>query len=199
MNRQLLEATRPFPKLNGYRAWHRNCWLLLAAGKLNAQTLLLFQFLIDQADFDTSHRNFGLVEVNPKQIGVIFNKKSLSTVRSWINKLAAMRFILKTDVPKVFRIPNLARYISPGFSNGKAAEYAKAEKNQSVEQIVEKIIIEPQSVDQNTQLTDIIGDHSSRDVYSRAIGSSKVHSGLSQSSFGEDDIDWINAHTPKDI
>jgi hypothetical protein len=193
MNRQQLEKTHPPLKLNGYRAWHRNTWLLISTGKLSMQALVLYQFLIDQADFDTSHRNFGYVEINQDQIGIIFKKKSLNTIRSWLNELIQIGFLIKTNRKNVYKIVELTRYISPGRMRGQATEYSKQEKNQSIEFIIQNIASNTQTIEQETQSDDEIYELITQDDNSIAISSSKVKSnGCSHESLSDEELEILD-------
>jgi hypothetical protein len=193
MKRQdLQEKIYPTPKLNGYRAWHRNTWLLIASNTLTAQAVLLYQFLIDQADFDKKHRTFGMVEVNFKLIGQIFHKKSPNTSKSWFDELLKIGFIKKTKRRDWYELSQFSRYITPGFWQGKAADFAKKENNQSIEEITQIIASETQFNEPKFQSIEEMVTILTQDDSSRALGSSKDQSGLSKQTFGEEDKEWIS-------
>lgn len=124
-------------KFNGYRASHRNKWLLLQNKVLTQDELMLLEFYIDQMDFDGKHKNGGLFEYFPEEISPIFCKKSSDTIRGWHDGLANKGFIVIADTKRqLWSINNRERYINDANFMGKASQYAKEEKDSTVENII---------------------------------------------------------------
>lgn len=125
-------------KLNGYRASHRNKWLFVQSGILTIQELSLLEFYADIVDFDKTHQKFGLFEVNFEELRKVFNCKSQTTIRNWHNKLLITGFIKKTNKRNLYALVIPERYINPSVKwQGKADYYAKIEKDQPIEIILQ--------------------------------------------------------------
>lgn len=123
-------------KLNGYRASHRNKWLLIKHKILTLQELSLLEFYVDIMDFDCRHEKFSEFEVDFKEIKEIFNCKSPTTIRNWHSKLLLLGFISKTEKRGFYKISCPKRYISPGKWQGEASFYSRAEKGLAIENIL---------------------------------------------------------------
>ena len=134
-------------KLNGYRASHRNRWLLLQNKALTLREFILFEFYLDSMDFDQKHDKFGTFEVFFDEIAEIFNKKK-DAVRNWHNGLVSKGFIKLFDKKRrLFEVKTPLRYLTGGRWGGKAGSFAKEEKNnQSLESLLENICFSPQKV-----------------------------------------------------
>lgn len=138
-------------KLNGYRASHRNKWLFVRHKILTLQELSLLEFYADTLVFDKDKDNFGLFEVNFRKITEIFQCKSENTVRNWHNKLLKLGFIKITKEKHYYKLACFLRYISTGFWQGKAGEYAELEKNQPIEKILQNFGINLQPIEEKPQ------------------------------------------------
>lgn len=128
-------------KLNGYRASHRNKWFLITKGVLNLQEFLLFEYYLDLMAFDQSHGDkFAVFEVFFDEIGHVFNKHD-DSVKKWHKGLISKGFIKVVDEKrKLFTVKSPLRYVV-GLAQwgGEAGRFAKEEKNQSQEFILENI------------------------------------------------------------
>ena len=89
--------------------------------------------------------------VNFDKFTKIFNKSSNNTIRNWHNKLLELGFIKPTINKNIFRLTAYERYITPGRWEGKASDYAKQEKDQSIEIILQNFGINPQIFEKNIQ------------------------------------------------
>src|SRR5579884_1741357 len=138
-------------KLNGYRASHRNKWLFIKHNILSSQALLLLEYYADAMDFDVNHEDFGLVEVNFEDIAILFKRKSLTTVYNWHNELITKGFIKPTSKKNYYQVVCHTRYIPTGFWKGKATEYAKEEKDQPIEIILQNFGIDLQKSEKKLQ------------------------------------------------
>jgi len=174
-------------KLNGYRPTHRNKWVFIKYGLLAVQEVALLEFYADIFDFDNRHANYGLLEVEFEDIASVFNC-SPSTIRTWHNKLLDLGFISKTRKKHIFKLTCHERYVTPGYWGGKAVEYEKLEKDQSVEIILQSFEMDFQLLKGKLQHTEksikawaVAKAHTD----SIAIGSSKVESRLPR-----DDADY---------
>src|SRR3989344_7385477 len=99
-------------KLNGYRASHRNKWLLIEYDILSIQELALQEFYADIFDFDPQHRTVGLFPVNFDEIAQVFNCSS-NTVRNWHSKLLQLGLIKKTGGKNLYQLSCYSRYVTP--------------------------------------------------------------------------------------
>jgi hypothetical protein len=162
-------------KLNGYRCSHRNKWLLISCGVLTMQELSLLEFYADIFDFDKNHPNCGLFEVDFHAIAQIFNKSN-NTIRNWHNRLLNLGFIKSTNKRKAYRLVIHERYTSPGFWEGKAAKYAKQEKDQPIEIILQNFGINLQKIGGEDQPVVKNNSKTARKIKSIAIVSSKDES-----------------------
>lgn len=136
-------------KINGYRPSFRNRWLLLQEGFIDSQTLLFWEYCLDQMAYDRSNSGYGTAVIEFDEVMSVFRVKSLTTVRTWYNNL--IRLGLVTVVHKQRRILQIShhqRYIYGG--NGDAVSYESAERNQPVDVIAQSIGLINQSIDQNT-------------------------------------------------
>lgn len=114
-------------KLTGYRACHRNRWLLLKNGCLSLQEFLLFEFYLDQMDFDSDHSNFGCFEAYFDETSSFFLNNP-DTIRIWHDGLLNKSFIELHDKRRcLFRVKHPEKYVTN--PKGKAANYAKEEKS----------------------------------------------------------------------
>ncbi|MFH0773625.1 MAG: hypothetical protein V1922_04925 [bacterium] len=123
-------------KLNGYRPSHRNKWLFVKQNILSIQELSLWEYYADIVDFDKRHEKYGLFEVYFDEISLLLNKDE-NTIRNWHNKLLYLGFISITNRKHIFKLSCHERYVNTGKWEGKAAEYGKKEKDQSIENILE--------------------------------------------------------------
>ena len=125
-------------KLNGYRPSHRNKWKFLKEGILTTQEFLLYEYILDQFDFDPSHEKFGMFELYLDEVSTVFNKQS-GSVRSWLNGLLTKGFVEKTNRKYLFKLISPLKHINPGFQKGEAAQFAKLDKDQPIDlRILEK-------------------------------------------------------------
>ncbi len=155
-------------KLNGYRASHRNRWLLLKNGVLTAQEFLLFEFYLDSMDFDLDHENFGLFVAFTEETTQYFNKEE-ETIKDWHNGLLNKGFIeLVNKKREQFRIKSPKRYVTA--FGGKAKEFAKEEKNTpTLDFILQNICFIPEKAEINPLNNTV----SALKDTSKALGSSK--------------------------
>ena len=161
--------------LNGYRATHRNKWLLIKHNILTLQEVSLLEYYADIFDFDKKHKNFGTIEVYFSDISSIFGK-SENTIRSWHNKLLSLGFIEKTFRLHVYKLKIPARYITPGLWKGEAAYYAEIEKDQSIETILLNFGINIKNGVKKTQSVEKKSDNTASKIPPIALGSSKDQS-----------------------
>ncbi|MFC1627336.1 hypothetical protein ACFL18_02160 [Patescibacteria group bacterium] len=166
-------------KLNGYRATHRNKWLLIKERILNIQELALLEFYADLVGFDKDNSNYGLFKVSFKKIAELFNCKSINTSRNWHNKLLKLGLIKKTEEKQIYSLSCFKRYITPGRWKGEAAQYVELEKNQPVGVMLQNIGINTQLIGQKTQSVDKKKSFKLKKSPPIAISSSKVQSSIS--------------------
>ena len=165
-------------KLNGYRVSHRNKWLFIQNGMLSIQELSLLEFYADIFDFDKKHQSFGQFPVNFDEIAKIFRCSSSNTVRNWHGKLLKLGFVKKTGAKNTYQLSCFLRYISPGVWDGKAAEYAEAEKDQSIATILQNFGIDLQQVEEKVQIIEKESQELGTKLPPRALGSFKGESGI---------------------
>lgn len=168
-------------KLNGYRASHRNKWLLIKNRVLSLQEVAYLEFCADIMCFDWKKQEYGTFKTNFKEISNLFDCKSETTVRNWHNKLLRIGFIQSTNQKNVYKLTCHARYITPGFWKGEASQYAEQEKDQPIEHILQNFGLILQNIDKTDQLI----EKNKQDLISNntpiAISSSKDNSIISSS------------------
>lgn len=161
-------------KLNGFRASHRNRWLLIKKGVLNIREFLLFEYYLDSIDFDTRHDNFGEFEAYHEDTAKIFNKEP-DTVEDWHNSLLKKGFIKIFDEKrKLFKVKSPERY---GTVFGcKAGEFTENEKiTPTLGFILNNICFFPEKAEINPPKSISTATKNT----SKALGSFKVNLGLS--------------------
>lgn len=115
-------------KLNGYRASHRNRWVVKRDLNLTDPEFVLFEFLLDITDFDTRHDKFGCFEYIPSDIAEVFNV-SERTIKRRFKSLLSLKLLKEFDLKRyLYRIPNFQRYVSDIGIKGKATDFVKEEK-----------------------------------------------------------------------
>lgn len=165
-------------KLNGYRTSHRNKWFFIQNGILSIQELSLLEFYADIFDFDKHHQSFGKFPVNFEEIAAVFNCSSPNTVRNWHGKLLKLGFIKRTEAKNIYELSCFLRYISPGVWQGKAAEYAEAEKDQTIGNLLQNFGIDLQQIENKVQNIGKEAENSGTKSPSIALGSFKGESGF---------------------
>jgi len=132
-------------KLNGYRASHRNRWLLIKNKILTSQEFLLFEYYLDSMDFDSRHNKFGVFEAFPDDVAKDFDKE-IGTIQDWHNSLLEKSFIQLVDKRrKLFKVKTPERYGTVLGCNAK--EFAKNEKNTpTLDFIFQNICFSPEKV-----------------------------------------------------
>jgi len=135
-------------KLVGYRASHRNRWLLIKKGILTHQEFLLLELYLDIMDFDKKHDKFGTFEVFFDEIGDVFNK-SEDSIRAWHKGLVAKGFVQIFDKKRrLFQIKTPLRYITGEAWGGKANQYVKEESSdKSLEYLLKNTCFSPKKVE----------------------------------------------------
>lgn len=139
-------------KINGFRSSHRNRWILLSNKYLSHQEFLLFEYFIDQLDFDSTHNNFQTFELNLDDLKNIFGK-STKTIQRWFKELKNKGLIIQIDETKgIYTIHNSERYFTAKKSNGKALQVQEEEKDITFDKLCQ--IICPSIKDKNVQNVD---------------------------------------------
>lgn len=178
---------------NGYRPSHRNRWLLLQHKILTKEELLLFEYYLDQMDFDFRHVQFGTFQVNFSELSQLFGykvNKSNNSIRSKHNKLLEVGLIYPTRDSNFFAIKNPERYIAEtSIWKGKASTFRKNEMDKPTEVVIESMRGQFQSTETEFQSieTKFQPVEKSKPILldklsSRALGSSKVESNLIKES-----------------
>jgi hypothetical protein len=195
MKNQIPETTQlPYRnKFNGYRCTHRNRWLLIGHNTISIQSLVLLEFYIDISDFDHKHTTFGTFKVNFSKIATLFNC-SQNTIRNWHNALIDLNLIHSTEEKQIFKLQNPERYIAPGVWKGQASGYAKEEKNQSVESVLQYMSQDIQLNEKSVQSVVRNNTHYPDNKAIKALGLSKYPSKVvtSNEGFSDDDREWLD-------
>ncbi len=195
MKNQIINTTQlPYRnKFNGYRCSHRNRWLLVAHKKIAIQPLMLFDFYIDISDFDHKHETYGTFKTSFSKIATIFHC-SANTIRNWHNALVKLNLIHPTDEKQIFELQNPERYIAPGVWKGQASGYAKEEKNQSVETLLQFMSQNIQLGENNIKPVATNYTHSLKENAIKALGLSKYPSKVvtSNRNLTNDDKKWLD-------
>jgi hypothetical protein len=164
-------------KFNGYRASHRNRWLLIIKNILTTQEFLLFEYYLDLMDFDRNHGiAFSTFEAYLDDVADVFGK-SEDAVRIWHNGLLDKGFIKISDKKRhIYAISNPSRYIATKWGGG-ASKYVKEETNQKIEFILKNIVFfqekEEKIQPENAKKVDITANN-----IKNSLGSSKGKSNV---------------------
>lgn len=138
-------------KLNGYRASHRNKWFLITKKILTTQEFILFEYYLDLMDFDKSHGDaFSTFEAYLDDVAVVFDRGE-DAVGKWHKGLINKGFIKVFDDKRhLYKIMSPLRYVI-GLTQwgGEASGYAKEEKNQNDEFILQNIRFFQQKEEKN--------------------------------------------------
>ena len=165
-------------KLNGYRASHRNRWLLIKNRVLTPQEFLLFEYYLDSMDFDSRHSNFGTFEAYLDEVALDFDKKP-DTIQDWHNKLLSKSFIeLVNKKRRLFKVKSPERYGTVLGCN--AREFVKNEKNTpTLDFILQNICFTPEKAKINPSKNTILALNNT----SKHLGSFKGELGLPSIDF----------------
>lgn len=141
-------------KLIGYRATHRNRWLLKINKILDDKEFLLFEYYLDAMVWDLAHLKAGVFEVFFDEIAPIFDKSN-DTIRDWHNGLLNKGFIQLVDEKrKLYTIKSPERYQFDGRKGGKACKYYEDEEaNPTIEFLLQNVCFSPQKVGKIQQNT----------------------------------------------
>ena len=202
-------------KLAGYRAGHRNRWLLVKNRVLTLSEFLLLEYYIDMMDFDQKHEKFGTFEVFLDEVAKIFGRKE-DTIRKWHKGLVSKDFIqLFEKRRKLFKIKAPLRYLTGEAWGGKAAQYAREEKNRPLDSLLENVQFSPREVEKNQKSNSGLADNNSPKPPSnpsKALGSSKgrykvttdeeyqrIHRELHFEHLTPEDLRWIDENVKEKV
>lgn len=145
-------------KTNAHRPSHRNRWLLLSNKVLTKEELLLFEYYVDQMDFDVSHQTFGTFKVDFPTIAQLFGyspKHPCNALREKHDRLVALGFIHPSTNKNVFLIHNPKRYIAATKKwQGEASEYEKNERHKELKEFVQNVATNVHFTEQDIQSTE---------------------------------------------
>ena len=172
-------------KLNGFRATHKNKWRFIQYNILTIQELAQLEFYADIVDFDPRHSKYGTFVEDFTEFALIFNC-SEGTVRNRHNKLLKLGFIEATVEMHRYKLTCHERFGCTANARwkGKALEYEKREKDQSIEIVLQSFGINFQTIKEKVQpVVKIKRIKSVSTIHSDSIvlGSSKVDSMPSKS------------------
>lgn len=119
-------------KWYGFRATHRNRWELISEGILTDKQLIMYEYLIDMADWDEKHKKtFGLVEFMPDEIARVFHV-TRETINCRFKRLSRMGFVRIHDSKRsLFKITKFDRY-----TPYHAFSYAKEERGLPIRRVL---------------------------------------------------------------
>lgn len=169
---------------NGYRPTFRNKWEIIKNRILTIEELLLFEYYIDQMDFDKRHKNYGKFTVNFQEISKLFAYKAENSIRNKHKKLVRFEFIYQTEEKGLYAIHNPDRYVAQTNKwDGKASDFQTEEANQPFDKIMQNIAgnIQPnatklQSIEKNT--TNLIKHDNPRSLVSSKFKSNVLNDGV---------------------
>lgn len=118
-------------KCQGFRASHRNRWQFLEEQILTDKQFLLYEYLIDIADWDEGHKKYGMFEFFPEEHRTVFHKSS-ETIGDWFGRLRQLGFVSVEDEKRsLYKVIKFERYI-PFY----AKQYANEEKELPIRKII---------------------------------------------------------------
>ena len=181
-------------KKNGHRPSHRNRWLLLKHKLISKNAFILFEYYLDQMDFDISHEAFGTFERDLEHISELFSYTNIhpyNSVRNAHNELIKLSLISETKKTHIYKVTNPKRYIAQTQKwQGKALEYVRQEMLMSDQKIIQNMKQEVQFNEHNVQYTEQKNNIYLEKNVRRTLTSSKVES--NSTSLTKEDTDWIN-------
>lgn len=126
-------------KIKGFRASHKNRWLLLSNKILTLQEFLLYEFDLDNININPESINYGTFEFFPEELAPIFNR-GIDTIDDWHKGLLTKQFIQTHDPKrKLYLIKNPSRYEVGRRLQGEAAHYAKEEDDITIEKLLQTL------------------------------------------------------------
>lgn len=163
----------------GYRASHRNRWLLLSHEVLSEHEWLLYEYFLDMSCWNAEFNKFGVFEFFPKEIIPIFNK-GVETIQGWCAGLLQKGFIrLYDEDRKLYEIKNPARYLFDGRKGGKASVFKKEEsavekEDELLEIILDNLCFYPERLRKNPEKVtpSILREEKAISSYNGSISSS---------------------------
>jgi len=159
-------------------------WEIIKNRILTIEELLLFEYYIDQMDFDKRHKNYGKFTVNFQEISKLFAYKSENSIRNKHKKLIQLKFIYPTQEKGLYAIFNPDRYVAQTNKwQGKVNDFQTEEANQPFDKIVQNIAgnIQPnatklQTIEKNT--TNLIKHDNPRSLVSSKFKSNVLNDGV---------------------
>lgn len=147
-------------KTNGHRPAHRNHLFLLKDKILTKEELFLFEYYINQMDFNISHALFGTFTVDFSSIAELLGYSTLhpcNAVREKHDKLLNLGFIHVTDKKDIFAIHNPKRYIASTKKwQGQAGQFESEERNKELKDFIQNIASNVQLNEQSIHTTEQI-------------------------------------------
>jgi len=140
-----------YKKLNGFRTTHRNIWFLLENRVLKPEQLITYEFFVDISGFDFNKEDYGQFEINYEEVAKILGYKSDTSIRNITKHLLDLGLIKKSPTKNNFEIFNISRFLIGKDTNGKAIEFAKNERNESIETIFQNYGINSTLIGNNFQ------------------------------------------------
>lgn len=176
---------------NGYRASHKNKWLLLEEKLISTEILIFWEFCLDKMIYDKRNLKSGTAEIDFDEVMRVFGVKSKTTVRTWYHGLLATGLAtIENKARHVIRMTNPERYNNP--PNGKPYDYEKAEYNQPVDVVLQSIGFLRQSLDSKSQLIDYSCKHLPEKSKTKALSSFKDEFKENNSSMVERELEFYH-------
>jgi len=126
--------------------------------------------------FDKRNPGYGTATINFDEVMLVFKVKSLTTVRTWYNKLIKLGLVQVVDSEShILEIVNCDRYIQG--RNGNVGMYEEHEYDQPVDLVTQSIGFNSQSIYAKNQSTDAKSPVSLKGDGSKALSSFKVDLG----------------------
>lgn len=135
--------------MNGFRPLHRNDFILIHLGILSVQAFILFEFYVSVSCFDHKKDEFGTFLVDFGSYAEFFNV-SYNTVKNWHTEIYKAGIIEKVGL-NTFELTNADRYVAEGLMMGKAGDFARQEKQQSIATILQSIGVKKQIIETHLQ------------------------------------------------
>ena len=178
-------------KFNGYRASHRNRWLLKNHLELTDGEFILYELLIDISHFDHPEKKvFGTFNFFPDELEPLLRVKS-RTIKDRFSSLMEKNLVHLVDKNRsLYRISTYSRFSCDKLRGGKASEFVTQEKDLPVSKIAKNIQANVNYLQEfaDEELTN--ADKSSI-LESRALNLSKYSSKVDV-GFSDEEEDLIN-------
>lgn len=131
---------------NGFRASHRNRWLMVKEGVLTVPEMVLLDFYIDKMNFSSTSEDVGTFDLDFVELEIYLDRKE-KTIRA-LNKNLLEKGFIKWINPNKYAVTHWERYIldKKDKTGGQAFKFQQQEYNLPIESLIQNLGINFQIV-----------------------------------------------------